>query len=224
MLDLWERGFGLSPVERGLLLLKAAFPDQPREALAALPLGERDARLAALSCRMFGSRAEALAECPACGERLEVPLDLPGLYRDPPGAGAGEIDAHGRRIRFRVPDSADLLAVAGMEPDAARDALLARCTGSSDSFPEPVRGALEQAMEEADPRANVILSLHCPACGHAWRELFDLVDFLWREMEGWARRILAEVHTLARAYGWSERDILAMSPWRRRFYMEFAVS
>jgi len=30
---------------------------------------------------------------------------------------------------------------------------------------------------------------------------------------------LSDVHTLARAYGWRERDILTLSPTRRQFYL-----
>jgi len=49
---------------------------------------------------------------------------------------------------------------------------------------------------------------------------FDILTYLWSEIEDWAQRLLLEVHTLALAYGWSERDILAMSPRRRRLYLE----
>jgi hypothetical protein len=31
---------------------------------------------------------------------------------------------------------------------------------------------------------------------------------------------MIEVHELASAYGWAERDILEMSPHRRHFYLE----
>ena len=39
-------------------------------------------------------------------------------------------------------------------------------------------------------------------------------------MEGRAKRLLMDVHLLARAYGWSEAEVLALSPARRRFYLE----
>ena len=35
-----------------------------------------------------------------------------------------------------------------------------------------------------------------------------------------AKRLLGEVHQLARAYGWPEATILAMSSRRRHFYLE----
>mgnify|MGYP003381458898 FL=1 len=60
----------------------------------------------------------------------------------------------------------------------------------------------------------------CPSCDHRWSALFDIVSFFWREIDDWARRTLREVHSLGRAYGWSEADILTLSAWRRRAYLE----
>jgi hypothetical protein len=75
-------------------------------------------------------------------------------------------------------------------------------------------------MAELDPQSDVELSLSCPNCGHAWRAPLDIASYFWSEVEAWAQRLLLEVHQLARGYGWSERDILAMSARRRRAYLE----
>ena len=75
-------------------------------------------------------------------------------------------------------------------------------------------------MARADPQADVTFSITCPACGHAWQAIFDIVSFFWREVNAWSYRLLYEVHLLASAYGWREADILAMSPWRRQCYLE----
>jgi hypothetical protein len=48
---------------------------------------------------------------------------------------------------------------------------------------------------------------------------FDIVTFLWREIENLAGHLLRDVHTLASAYGWRESDILALSAARRDFYL-----
>jgi hypothetical protein len=89
-----------------------------------------------------------------------------------------------------------------------------------DLLPADVLGAVEDQMAAADPQADVRLALSCPACGHQWQEVFDIVSFLWGEVQAWALRLLREVHTLASAYGWSEADILALSPQRRQMYLE----
>jgi hypothetical protein len=75
-------------------------------------------------------------------------------------------------------------------------------------------------MSRADPQADVRLALTCPACRHQWRSIFDIVTFFWIELDVWARRTLRDVHALARAYGWREADILALSPQRRQCYLE----
>ena len=45
-------------------------------------------------------------------------------------------------------------------------------------------------------------------------------DTPWLEIDAWARRTLRDVHALASAYAWSERDVLALSPTRRTLYRE----
>jgi hypothetical protein len=75
-------------------------------------------------------------------------------------------------------------------------------------------------MSECDPQANILLDLTCPACQERWQLGFDIGLFIWDKIENQAHRLLREVHTLARAYAWSETDILALSAARRQFYLE----
>ena len=74
--------------------------------------------------------------------------------------------------------------------------------------------------DEMHAAAELTCAVECPGCGA--RELldFDIARFLWAEVRAAARRLLAEVHELASAYGWSERDITTMSPARRYAYLE----
>jgi hypothetical protein len=50
--------------------------------------------------------------------------------------------------------------------------------------------------------------------------VFDAGEFLWREVAARARRLVYEVHALARYYGWREADILSMTGRRREAYLE----
>jgi hypothetical protein len=137
------------------------------------------------------------------------------------------------RISFRLPNSSDLLSLSGQR-DAVkmREQLLARfllAATTADGkpvklaqLPEAVLQEMIQEMERADPQANLQISLTCPVCGHDWEAAFDIVSFLWTELDNWAQRMLQTVHLLARSYGWREADILAMSPTRRRLYLEMA--
>lgn len=139
----------------------------------------------------------------------------------------------GYRLGFRLPDSRDLiLTETSHSAEDAHQLLLNRCFISATSskspkrsytlleLPEELLAKMETAMSEADPQANVQLDLSCPACAHKWLAAFDIASFLAKEVHAWAQRILAEVHLLAKAYCWHEADILAMSPTRRRLYLE----
>lgn len=236
MLDAWERGLAESPVRRGLALLSAACPETPLDALARESVGRRDARLLALREWAFGPRLVSVADCPQCGERLETSFDVDEIrVQDPPAAeGPLAVSAAGYELTFRLPDSRDLAALTESSPPAdlegARRRLFERCLlgcrgpdgeeVAAGSLPAEALRAVTERMAGADPQAEVDLSLRCPACGHSWLAPFDIASFLWAEADAWARRLLVEIHALACAYGWREAEILALSPWRRRAYLE----
>ena len=89
-----------------------------------------------------------------------------------------------------------------------------------DQLPAPVRAEVARRMSELDPQAEIALRLGCPCCAQDWTILFDVAEHLWQEVDAWARRLLSEVHVLASFYGWSEAEVLALPPRRRRFYLE----
>ena len=233
LLRAWELGGGeLHRVDRAIALLEAGYPDVPRAALAKLSIGERDSLLLALRDQIFGPRLTALAVCPGCGERLELAFESADVRADRKQDTDQLLNLRldDYEITFRPPNSLDLAALAG-EGDIRdkKQALLhsvisqARYRGAEtepNQLPEAVIAAIEDHLEQADPQAEVQLNLSCAACGHAWHALFDIVSFLWSEVDAWAARLLREVHSLARAYGWREADILAMSPGRRLRYLE----
>jgi len=229
LLDLWEEGQGERPTRRALVLLAAAC-GQSIDALARLPVGERDARLFALRESTFGSRLTGVAACAGCSERLELSFDASDL------SGAGQqnedelsLDVDGYQVRFRLPNSLDLMAAANLkETGAARALLLEQCIRSAErrgdeitaaQLPESVVERISARMSEADPQADTQLALKCPVCSNEWNAAFDIESFFWIEINAWTARILGEVHILASAYGWSEQEILSVSAWRRECYL-----
>ena len=88
-------------------------------------------------------------------------------------------------------------------------------------LPEALADAAVGALAESDPGAQTALRVRCP-CGSEWVDELDIRDVVWNDLTNWVGRTLAEVHQLARAYGWSEAEILALSGWRRRWYLEAA--
>jgi hypothetical protein len=229
LLDVWEAGDSQPLVQRALLLLSAAFPETPIEALAQLPVGQRDARLLAVREWLFGPQLISVAICPNCGERLQLTSSTRDLrasssVNDPP---ALTIDRF--TIQYRLPNSADLLALAGCETvEASRRVLLQRCVQSAqadgvdqsiEALPSSVIEAIASHMAQADPQADLQFDVRCPACDHRWLAAFDAASFTWAELDAWAQRTLREVHALALAYGWSEADILGLSATRRQAYL-----
>jgi hypothetical protein len=91
---------------------------------------------------------------------------------------------------------------------------------ASDDLPADVAQVISAKMALSDPQADVQLALACPQCSHRWTTTFDILSYFWTELTEWAMRRLREVHALALAYGWSEADILGLSPSRRQSYLE----
>jgi hypothetical protein len=239
LLAAWEEGLTQHPVQRALTLLASAWPELSVATFAQLSIGQRDAFLLSLREQLFGPRLAGVARCAQCAERLELAFEVADIRvpasaeLSPAPAEALELDADGYRIRFRLPNSIDLLAIAGVaDPSTARAALLERCLlayGDDANAPAPGNlpaatvEALTTAMELADPQGDVHLALNCPACGYHWLQAFDILSYLWSEIDDWAQRTLREVHLLASAYGWSEREILALSARRRQSYLEMVL-
>ncbi|TFW32642.1 phage baseplate protein [Massilia horti] len=229
----WETALECSPPRRALALLATATAPAAHARMAALPIGVRDERLMRVRQLLFGDTVAALAQCPACGERLDIGFSIDSLCT-PAGAPDDEpasyrLQVGGFDIGYRVPTSADLLELPAGDAAAQQAALLRRCVNevlhdgaaaAAGALPDPVVSALVDAMALADPHATVELPLDCPGCGHGWRSLFDIASFLWREVDAWARRTLHDVHTLACAYGWSEEQILALTSRRRAIYLD----
>lgn len=242
LLEVWERGAGGTPVEKALVLLAAAYPEASGEALSQLTVAQRDAALFHLRRQTFGSSLKGLAGCPACGERLETSFDaddlralglLPedeSLQPGSPPAPLLSFRTAGFQVHYRLPTSADLMRVTSMaDEEQARRALLEACLipvtrqgreVPAGELPPRVVQAIVKRIEQSAGLADLTIPVVCPACGHEWQILFDIVSYFWSEIGAWAVRMLHEVHTLASAYGWREADILAMSAWRRQRYLE----
>ncbi len=233
LLSAWEQGRAEpSPIGRSLALLGATASDPASVPLADLSIGQRDALLLQLHEEVFGDFFWALAPCEGCQERVEFSFRGSELRSSEPVQCSDKQRVSWERyeVEFRMPTSRDLLMVSERKDTAEQRAqLLERIVLSAEQggeaiaaedLPEEVVSAMEETMQSADARAEVNLRLRCQSCGHEWSALFDVGSFLWKKVDAWALRLLQEVHALARAYGWSERDIICMTPWRRHAYLE----
>ena len=86
--------------------------------------------------------------------------------------------------------------------------------------PEPVLDGLSRHMETLDPAARVSFAVECPHCSVEWDARLDVDQLVWARVQASAERLLLEVDSLARAYGWTEREVLELDPLRRAAYLQ----
>jgi hypothetical protein len=221
VLELWEKGMSLHPLDRGLLALSVADP-VGTAAVADWPLGHRNRALLDLHASWFGPRLEGWTSCPSCGDKVEFELDARELVRAAPSEPPPDAVMVGA-YAFRPPTSRDLAHVVARDAAASATGLLDRCRTGGPEPPEwtgDLLEAVEDTLASADPLAETRLALSCPSCQREWDDAFDIGRFLWAEVESRARRVLWEVHTLASAYGWTESETLALGDARRAMYLE----
>jgi hypothetical protein len=232
LLETWESGLGLPSVLRTLTLLGATRESATIEELATLTIGALDQQLLHLREETFGGCLNGITTCPACGEKLEMNLNIGDLYLNSDGQPPSflTLEQNGYSVRFRLPNGSDLLALE-READCNRDRmrLLGRCILSAwretaeippADLPDEIVTAIAARMAEADPQADILILLQCPQCAHSWHAPLDISSFFWSELDAWAGQLLREVHAFALAYGWNEAEILSLSPTRRRIYLE----
>ena len=103
------------------------------------------------------------------------------------------VDVNDYRVRFRLPNTLDLAALANAnwaDAASARQRLLENCILNAEqkgdavsvgALPVSVTTAIVKRMAEADPQADLQVDLLCPACGEEWRVQFDIESFFWSE-------------------------------------------
>ena len=238
LLDLLDEGEPRSAPERALLLARVAAgwrDGRARDDPAVLPLGRRDRLILDLHAALFGTKVEAQDSCPQCGQLVTFTLTVDALNDVPPTASEPvRVELDGCTVTCRLLTGGDLLAATA--PGAAgahgRGALLAAAVLTAEregapvapiDLPAPVVDAVVDALARADPFAELRLHLLCEVCGHAWDAVLDLAHFVWCEVRDWGRRLVRDVHMLARAYGWREGDVLALPHPRREAYLRLVL-
>ncbi len=233
LLSVWEEGLNQPLLQKALILLAAAFPGKDPETLVKLSVGQRDQHLLQLRDCLFGQKLLNTALCPQCNERVEWENRTTDfLAQSDEGAATSnefELEAGEYALRFRLPNSLDIAAVVNNESSKnAQQQLLSRClleanrAGTRCDFaqlPDFIIQKLIHQIETLDTHADISIKLNCPHCSHDWVVLFDIASFLWKEVNDWAGQMMQIVYKLAAAYGWSEREILGISPVRRQLYL-----
>lgn len=229
LLVLWERALPLRAGAREALL---AHDDAAQQAPPTI--GAQRLRLIEQLQQRLGAYLPLRSRCPACGEQASFTVDLQALVETLAPAAEATAEqclAHeGWQLRFRLPVPDELEAD---DPDVECFVrrLLERCVLGAVEQGEPralqdvpmtLLDALSRRMDALDPAAQIGFDLDCPACATRWSAPFDPAAALWSLLQGDAERLLLDIDTLAQRYGWSEDQVLALTPTRRQAYLQLA--
>jgi hypothetical protein len=221
---------------RAIVDIDGRTPD--RDAVCALTIGDRNRALLAALAATYGMPDSLVARCPetACGASVDLPLDLAFFIAAKSAHAANDehrivLPADDRQIgvRFRLPNGHDLAASvteAQDGPSMAARHLLQRCVLATDHaepagierYRDAIAFAVEGAMEALDPMAEITLQSSCPECGGPVVGTLDPFGLIVAAMDR-NGGVFLEIDRLARAYHWSEGDILALPAMRRRHYL-----
>ena len=227
LLQVWEKGRSQTPIYRSIYLLSLLYPNFTIEELLSFSIGERDAGLLYLRGVYFGTILQHATDCPECKEKIEweTPLELLQLQalKQDTSVRFFNLTCQEKTLKIRLPNSQDLLQLLAIEKEVvAIDSLMTNCIIDMDfttKVPEQTKKEAFAKMAELDPQADINMDIVCPACQHHWLLNFDIIRYLWEEINDWAFRLLQEVALIAKTFGWSEKDILDMSRFRRNLYL-----
>jgi hypothetical protein len=209
LLSAWEAAAGLPQPARGVAVLEAAGLVEDLDAALDLPISDAAALAIGVQAEAFGAIVDGVLDCEACGLELDVVVPLLEF-----GA-AGGATARVGDLAVRAPTTRDLLEAQDGEE------LLERCVGvQAASLDGELRAAVEAAAEELAGPAGVVVRAECPECGAIVSAPLDPGALLWERVAAAVPAALAEVAELASAFGWSETEVLGLSPRRRQAYLE----
>jgi hypothetical protein len=197
-----------------------------REHIDALSVPDRRFLMIELADALGLSFAWSTHACEACAKPFDFPLDLRALPVMPAGEHypSTEIATTRGRVRLRVPTGADQIRIATIDDEgAAADLLAALCISACDDDAADVIdtlsaddfAAIEDAMEQLAPTLAWAAQAPCPDCGFGNVIAIDTAAWLVSVADG----PTPDVHEIALAYGWSERDILALTRTQRLQYL-----
>jgi hypothetical protein len=208
----------------------------PVDALLDLPVADRDVLLLSIRRVTYGDGFDVVLSCPSCGEPMDVSFAASDIPTQPRPTLTSPVvrdlvDGTGATVTvtLRPPTGRDQEAVArAAREDTVQpvEILLRRCLLGVDGGPGGAAGwdllspdareAFAAAVDEVSAAVELALDLTCPECGKDVEADLDLGAYLLGEFTLPAGTVLRDLHLLAAAYHWPERDIMRLPSPRRR--------
>src|SRR5690554_5373011 len=115
-----------------LLLLEFITPETEQVDVGLLSIGQRDTRLLQLRNYLFGSTLHNTTICPECNMKMEWDMDLRDLIiqevDNSEFASEHSIEVDDFQVRFRLPNSKDILKTLSEDDDKSKtNSLLMNC-------------------------------------------------------------------------------------------------
>lgn len=173
---------------------------------------------ALLLLKARGKSCSLVEHCDSCGEEIECHLPLEDLLRvaqAAPWQSRIAVPSGNRVITVRLPTPADLRHWP-VEGRSDSDLISALCEESS--IDEGDARVIEKALSDADPLVDCDVQIAC-SCGATQPGGLPLERVAVRCFMEDRRNLLRSIHRLARAYHWSEREIMALPTTRRAAYL-----
>ncbi|WDE03647.1 hypothetical protein SG34_019995 [Thalassomonas viridans] len=197
------------------------------ERVAELCIADRQFLMRQLQLHLGDSETWYSQTCRRCKASFDFELDLQAL---PVAEGDEnypfvEVELDKLQLRLRLPNGHDQAILADKTEVEIPAVLLKLCLLAQgrefdvDAFvanlSEAEVASIEQAMEQASPGIVTDIQVSCSNCSHVNPVYLDPYRLLNR---GYGD-LLAEIHRLARAYHWTEQQILALPAQRRAAYL-----
>lgn len=180
----------------------------------------------------FGDELVMDARCTHddCGEWLQLPLSMPAFV-ETAGDDGSIIHAPDDKtqLRLRLPTGVDQLLWLEQRPMRTLFGSMASTLvmevnqgvpGPDFYVPEQWLPGLEALLEQHDPLTALQIDTTCAGCEREFSISLDLERQILARFARLQQTLLEEVHILAFAYHWSERDIMDLTPARRRWYLQ----
>jgi hypothetical protein len=235
-----ELGQDAAPAERAsaliaALTLRIGGCERPSmDQILQLTAGDRERILFATSARLLGPRLDLVTSCPACRNLIEIPVRFEDVIALRPAPMPDRIALEARDGRWiarcRPPTGADLERAVRGGPNAPRmlivDCLIELIDPVGNrvapaALPVECENHVAKALAELDPAAECRMDIECPSCANPINAFLSGYIILQTAL-GDMRRVYDDVFRMARAYHWSEAEILSLPLRRRRHYLAVA--
>ena len=135
LLNLWERGYNASTIDRAVLLSSVANSDHSMDVVLDMPIGLRDGSLMKFRRALFGSHIASTIPCPSCNTTLELSFDLNPLIDMMNSISSSTFPLEWQDTTFdiRCPCTRDIIDVSKRARSTRTAAILERCVAATES-------------------------------------------------------------------------------------------